>query len=223
MKRLRVGPLLDGMTATDPHAGQPVEQRGVPLEDAERAVIFLHGRGARAEGMLQFADELPSEDIAFLAPQANRSTWYPNSFLQPTEENDPWFSSALGLVHDVFDDVTEHVPADRVLVLGFSQGACLGSEFVVRNPQRYGGFVAFSGGLHGPEGTSHDYEGDLDGTPVFLGCSDRDPHIPEERVHETRDVLEAMDADVTERIYEGMGHGVNEDELAFAAEMVRDL
>jgi len=207
----------------DPHAGQPVEQRGASLEDAERAVVLLHGRGARALGMLQFAEDLPSDDTAFLAPQASRATWYPKSFLEPTSENEPHFSSALALVGDVVDDVTDHVPRERVLLLGFSQGACLASEFVARNPDRYGGLAVFSGGLHGPEGTTWDYDGDLDGTPVFLGCSDRDPHIPEERVHDTRDVFERMGADVTERIYEGMGHGVNEDELEYAAEMVADL
>ncbi|MFC3476775.1 alpha/beta hydrolase [Halobacterium litoreum] len=211
------------MSSPDPHADQPVEHRGAALEDAERAVVLLHGRGARALGMLQFADDLPSDGTAFVAPQAARATWYPNSFLEPTDENEPWFSSALGLVGDVVSDVTEHVPAERVLLLGFSQGACLGSEFVARNPRRYGGFVAFSGGLHGPEGTTWEYDGALDGTPVFLGCSDSDPHIPESRVHETRDVFESMGADVTERIYEGMGHGVNEDELEFAAEMVANL
>ncbi|WP_353634121.1 dienelactone hydrolase family protein [Halobacterium sp. NMX12-1] len=211
------------MTDADPHAGQPVESRGPALEDADSAVILLHGRGARAQGMLGFADDLPSEGTAFVAPQAARATWYPNSFLEPTEENEPWFSSALGLVNDVFEDVTEHVPAERVALLGFSQGACLGSEFLARNPREYGGFVAFSGGLHGPEGTTYDYDGDLDGTPVFLGCSDRDPHIPEERVHETRDAFEAMDADVTERIYEGMGHTVNQDELEHAADIVGGL
>jgi phospholipase/carboxylesterase len=207
----------------DPHADQPVEQRGAPLDDAARAVVLLHGRGARALGMLQFADDLPSDGTAFVAPQAARATWYPNSFLEPTEENEPHFSSALALVADVLDDVTEHVPREKVLLLGFSQGACLGSEFVARNPGRYGGFVAFSGGLHGPEGTEWNYDDDLDGTPVFLGCSDRDPHIPESRVHETAAVFESMGADVTERIYEGMGHGVNEDELEFAAEMVANL
>jgi phospholipase/carboxylesterase len=207
----------------DPHAGQPVERRGAALEDAERAVVLLHGRGARATGMLQFAEDLPSADTAFVAPQATRATWYPQSFLEPTTENEPHFSSALALVGDVLDDVTDHVPRERVLLLGFSQGACLGSEFVARNPGRYGGFVAFSGGLHGPEGTTWEYDGSLDETPVFLGCSDRDPHIPEQRVHDTRDVFESMGADVTERIYEGMGHGVNEDELEFAAGMVGDL
>jgi phospholipase/carboxylesterase len=207
----------------DPHAGQPVEHRGTPLEDAERAVVLLHGRGARATGMLQFAEDLPSEDTAFVAPQAARATWYPQSFLEPTTENEPHFSSALALVGDVLDDVTDHLPRERVLLLGFSQGACLASELVARNPARYGGLVVFSGGLHGPEGSTWDHDGDLDGTPVFLGCSDRDPHIPEERVHDTRDVFESMGADVTERIYEGMGHGVNEDELEFAAEMVGDL
>jgi len=211
----------------DPHAGQPVEHRGADLEDATRAVVLLHGRGARARGMLQFADDLPSEDTAFLAPQASRATWYPNSFLEPTSENEPHFSSALALVGDVLDDVTDHVPRERVLILGFSQGSCLASEFVARTPARYGGLVVFSGGLHGPEGTTWEYGDaagdDLAGTPVFLGCSDRDPHIPEERVHETRDVFDAMGAAVEERIYEGMGHGVNEDEVGVAAEMVGDL
>ena len=209
--------------SADPHAGQPVEHRGAPLEDAERAVVLLHGRGARALGMLQFADDLPSEDTAFLAPQASRATWYPKSFLEPTSENEPHFSSALALVGDVIDDATDHVPRERVLLLGFSQGACLASEFVARNPGRYGGLVVFSGGLHGPEGTTWEYDGNLDETPVFLGCSDRDPHIPAERVHDTRDVFASMGADVTERIYEGMGHGVNEDELEYAAGMVADL
>ena len=209
--------------SADPHAGQPVEHRGAPLEDAERAVVLLHGRGARALGMLQFADDLPSEDTAFLAPQASRATWYPKSFLEPTSENEPHFSSALALVGDVIDDATDHVPRERVLLLGFSQGACLASEFVARNPDRYGGLVVFSGGLHGPEGTTWEYDGNLDETPVFLGCSDRDPHIPAERVHDTRDVFASMGADVTERIYEGMGHGVNEDELEYAAGMVADL
>ena len=210
----------------DPHAGQPVEHRGAPLEDAERAVVLLHGRGARALGMLQFAEDLPGDGTAFVAPQASRATWYPNSFLEPTTENEPHFSAALALVGDVLDDVTDHVPRERVVVLGFSQGACLGSEFVARNPGRYGGFVAFSGGLHGPKGTTWEHGddgGSLEGTPVFLGCSDSDPHIPVERVHDTRDVFEAMDADVTERIYEGMGHGVNDDELEHAAAMVDSL
>lgn len=209
----------------DPHAGQPVEHRGTPLEDAERAVVLLHGRGARATGMLQFAEDLPSDDTAFVAPQASRATWYPRSFLEPTAENDPHFSSALALVGDVLEEVTDHVSRERVLLLGFSQGACLASEFVARNPARYGGLVVFSGGRHGPEGTTWDDEdaGDLDGTPVFLGCSDSDPHIPEQRVHDTAAYFESAGAAVTSRIYEGMGHGVNDDELAVAADMVGDL
>ena len=209
----------------DPHAGQPIEHRGTPLADAERAVVLLHGRGARATGMLQFAEDLPSEATAFVAPQATRATWYPKSFLEPTTENDPHFSSALALVGDVLDEVTDHVPRKRVLLLGFSQGACLASEFVGRNPARYGGLVVFSGGRHGPEGTTWDGHsgGGLDETPVFLGCSDSDPHIPEQRVHDTAAFFESVGGAVTQRIYEGMGHGINEDELEVAADMVGDL
>ncbi|WP_232685948.1 alpha/beta hydrolase [Halobacterium zhouii] len=212
-----------GGDASDPHDGQPVEHAGVPLEDAERAVVLVHGRGARAQGMLQFAEDLPSENTAFVAPQAARSTWYPKGFMEPMPDNEPWLSSALDFLGDTIADVTEHVSVERTALLGFSQGACLSSEYVARNAREYGGLVVFSGGLIGPEGTPRDYDGSLDGTPAFLGCGDRDQHIPVERVHETTEALEALDADVTERIYEGMSHGVNEDELEHASDLFEDL
>ncbi|WP_276301755.1 alpha/beta hydrolase [Halorussus lipolyticus] len=208
---------------SDPHAGQQVATAGTGLESAETAVVFVHGRGATAQGMLEMATEFDAEDVAYLAPQATGRTWYPNSFLAPIEDNQPSLSSALDFLGRVRQRVADAgIPADRTCFVGFSQGACLASEFVARNAERYGGLAVLSGGLIGPDGTPRDYDGSLDGTPVFLGCGDRDPHIPVERVHETRDVLDSLDGDVTERIYEGMAHGINDEELRYVVNLVED-
>ncbi|WP_128476026.1 alpha/beta hydrolase [Halorussus pelagicus] len=213
----------------DPHAGQPVAAAGAvsdgaPADDADAAVIFIHGRGATAEGMLEMAGEFDAEGVAYLAPQARGRTWYPNSFLEAIADNEPSLSSALAFLGDVRERVADAgIAPERTCFVGFSQGACLASEFVARNAERYGGLAALSGGLIGPEGTPRDYDGDLDGTPVFLGCSDRDPHIPVERVHETRDVLDGLGGDVEERIYEGMGHGINREEVAYVRNMVEEI
>jgi phospholipase/carboxylesterase len=207
-----------------PHQDQPLVTAGAPLEAAEAAVVLVHGRGATAQSIVQMADEFYHHGVAFLAPQAARNTWYPNSFLAPVEANEPGRSSGLQSIEDAIETANEAgIPTERVMLLGFSQGACLASEFVAQNPRRYGGLAVLSGGVIGPEGKEMDYEGDLEGTPVFLGCSDTDPHIPEERVHETADVFEGMGADVTTRIYEGMGHGVNEDEIDHVSGMVENL
>lgn len=205
------------------HAEQPLRRAGTDLADADAAVVLLHGRGASAGSILGMADEIDVDGVAYLAPQAAQRTWYPQSFLAPIEENEPWLAAALERVGEVVDEASEAVGADRIALIGFSQGACLASEWVARNARRYGGVAALSGGLIGPEGTSREYDGSLDGTPVFLGCSDVDPHIPLERVHETRDILDALGADVTESIYEGMGHGINEDELERVSRLVADL
>ena len=201
-----------------PHAGQPVRTSGVPAEEATAALVLLHGRGASAESILTLTDELGDlSGFAYAAPQAAGHTWYPYSFLAPLEQNEPWLSSALEAVGAVVSGLEEAgLDASRIVLLGFSQGACLALEFAARHARRYGGVVAFSGGLIGPDGTPRDYAGDLGGTPVFLGCSDVDPHIPAGRVHESADVLERLGADVTKRIYPGMGHTVNDDELAWA-------
>jgi phospholipase/carboxylesterase len=197
-----------------PHAGGPVATAGVDASEARAGVVLVHGRGATAEGFVPVADELGVEGVAYRAPQAARGTWYPNSFLAPVESNEPGLSSGLSVLGEqVAAFEAAGVPTERVVVVGFSQGACLGSEFVARNPRRYGGLVAFSGGLIGEPGTVFEHEGDLAGAPAFFGCSDRDPHIPEERVHESTAVFERLGADVTERIYEGMGHTINDDEL----------
>lgn len=204
-----------------PHADQSPLTMGAPLDEADAAVVALHGRGATARGILQVVAQIDVDGVAGVAPQASRNTWYPTGFMEPMEQNEPWLSAALSMLGDLVASVEEEgVARERIVVLGFSQGACLGSEFVARNARRYGGLVAFSGGLIGPPGTPRDYEGSLEGTPAFLGCSDRDPHIPEERVHETAEVLSDLGADVTTRIYEGMGHTVNEDEVEAAREIV---
>lgn len=207
-----------------PHRGQPVLATGRPLGEAEAAMILVHGRGAGAEDILGLARELGRPELAYLAPQASGSTWYPYSFLAPMERNEPGLSSGLEVLGDLLAHLeSAGIPAERTVLLGFSQGACLASEFAARNARRYGGVVAFSGGLIGPPGTPRDYPGSFAGTPVFLGCSDRDPHVPRERVAESRDVFQRMGAEVTERIYPGMGHTVNEDELAFVRDLLEKL
>jgi predicted esterase len=174
----------------------------------------LHGRGASAEDILGLSREWRIQDIAYLAPQAYGSTWYPYSFLAPLERNEPGISSGLRVVSRLLHDLeTQGIPSDRVALIGFSQGACLTLEFAARHPRRYAAIVAFSGGLIGPPGTPRDYEGSFDGTPVFIGCSDADTHIPVERVRESSAVFRRMGAVVDERIYPRMGHTVNRDEL----------
>ncbi len=203
------------MASSDlPHQDQPILDAGPALSDARAVMILLHGRGASARGMLSLADELDVPDVAYLAPQAARRSWYPASFMAPVEENEPALSSALQVVDDLIDRVNEAgLTEEQVFLLGFSQGACLATEYAARHPQRYGGVVGLSGGLIGPEGTSFDFDGTLDGTPVFLGCSDQDPYIPLERVEETAEVFRELSAKVTMRVYEGMGHTTNDDEI----------
>lgn len=207
-----------------PHQGQPSLAAGEPLERAQAAMLMLHGRGASAEDILSFADELAQPGFAYLAPQAASHAWYPNSFLAPIPSNEPHLSSALELVDSLLAQIAAAgVPPERTMVLGFSQGACLGLEYVARNARRYGGVVGWSGGLIGPDGTPREYPGSLDGTPVFLGCSDGDFHVPKARVDLTAEILRHLGGNVTERIYPDMGHTVNQDEIAFVREMTAAL
>ena len=193
---------------------------GTPLGQATAAMILVHGRGAPAEDILSLGRELDRPDLAYLAPQAPGYAWYPYSFLAPLEQNEPGLSNGLDLLGHLVERLEgAGIPPERTVLLGFSQGACLSLEFAARNAKRYGGVIGLSGGLIGPPGTPRDYQGSLADTPVFLGCSDRDPHIPLARVKETSEVLERMGARVTERIYPAMGHTVNEDEI----QHVRDL
>ncbi len=206
------------------HLEQPVRAAGASLDRADAALILLHGRGATAESILALAGEVGRPGFAYLAPQAAGNTWYPYSFLARLEQNEPHLSQALNAVAALVARVEDAgIPASRIILSGFSQGACLASEFVARHARRYGGLAALSGGLIGPEGTPRDYPGDLAGTPIFLGCSDVDPHIPLARVQESARVLTALGGAVTERIYPGMGHAVNQDELNHFAAMIAAL
>jgi len=199
---------------TDPHRGQPVLTLGPAPEAARLTMIMAHGRGASAEDMLGLAAEFGTTDVAFLAPQAAGRTWYPNTFLSPIQDNEPWLTSALGVIAGLVDGLNgRQVPDERIALIGFSQGACLSLEFAARHPRRYAAIVGLSGGLIGPPGTPRDYPGALDGAPVFLGCSDIDPHIPLARVQESAAVFRRMGASVDERIYPRMGHTVNADEI----------
>lgn len=183
--------------------------------DARLAAICVHGRGASAEDILGLAQEFAAPDVAFLAPQAAANTWYPYSFLQPIAQNEPGITSGLGKIASLIAWLGEQgVAPERIVLLGFSQGACLSLEFAARHARRYAAVVGLSGGVIGPAATSRDYAGSMSGTPVLLGCSDIDPHIPLERVRETADVFRRLGAAVDERIYPRMGHLVNEDEIA---------
>lgn len=209
--------------SADPHAGQRVLAAGPPPERAAGTMILLHGRGASAEDILSIYGELGEETLSALAPQAAGYTWYPNSFLAPIESNQPYLDSALRRIESIVADLLAGgTKSERIFLLGFSQGACLTSEFVARHPRRYGGAIAFTGGLIGPPGTPRDYAGSLAGTPVFLGTSDPDPHVPFARVEQTRDVLERMGATVELRRYPGMPHTINEDEIEAARQLIRN-
>ena len=183
-------------------------------------MILIHGRGASAADIMTLGDELMHPGVAYLAPQAAGNAWYPNPFTAPMESNEPYLTSALEVVASLLASVEKTVPADRIILLGFSQGACLTLEFAARNARRYGGVVGLSGGLIGPNGTPRDYPGSFDGTPAFMGCSDVDPHIGKDRVLEAADVYGRMGATVTAKLYPGMGHTVNEDEIEAVRKIV---
>jgi len=204
-----------------PHHGQPVLSAGEPVRQARAAMILVHGRGATAESILELSEELGPAGFAYLAPQAAGNTWYPNSFLAPIQSNEPYLSSAIVFLDETLAQLTRAgIPEERIVLLGFSQGACLSLEFVARHARRYGGVAGLSGGLIGPGGTLRTYSGSLQGTPIFLGCSDVDFHIPKERVHESTEVLRRLGGNVTERLYPGMGHTINQDEIDFVREMM---
>lgn len=209
--------------AADPHANQPVLHHGPPLTEARLVVIAVHGRGASAVDILSLARELSPGDVACLAPEAAQHTWYPYTFLAPLDQNEPNLTSALGVIETLIAHAgAEGVTTDRIVLLGFSQGACLSLEFAARHARRYRAIVGLSGGLIGPPGTPRSYAGSLAGTSVFLGCSDVDPHIPRERVRESAEVLRRLGATVDERIYPRMGHTVNDDEMRAVRALLDD-
>jgi predicted esterase len=203
--------------------GQRVLRTGEPLESARAAMILVHGRGASAEDIMTVGAELLQPGFAYLAPQAAGNAWYPNPFTAPIESNEPYLSAGLEMLAGLVKQVEATIPAERIVLLGFSQGACLSLEFAARHARRYGALIGLSGGLIGPEGTPRDYPGRFDGTRVFLGCSDVDPHIPKERVVESGAVFERLGADVTVRLYQGMAHTVSLDEIATVREILEPI
>ncbi|MEZ4866160.1 MAG: dienelactone hydrolase family protein [Caldilineaceae bacterium] len=212
------------MASDGVHQGQSIYTAGKALAAAQGVVILLHGRGATAQSILTLAAELPHPDLAYLAPQAAGNTWYPYSFLMPLAQNEPYLTSALQRVSEVLAQVeAAGIPAARVILGGFSQGACLAAEFVARHARRYGGLLVLSGGLIGPPRTPRDYAGSLENTPAFLGCSDRDFHIPKERVQESAEVLQRMGAQVTAKLYPNLGHTINADEIDHARRLVEKV
>lgn len=194
---------------------------GKELGKDSKVLIMLHGRGATAEDILSLAAYLDVNDFTLLAPQATNHTWYPYSFMAPPQQNEPWLSSALALLKEIVDDlVGQGIPTERIYFLGFSQGACLTLEFVTRHAAPYGGVVAFTGGLIGDKIYPENYSGDFRQTPVFIGTSNPDPHVPVERVYATTNILKDRNAAVTEKVYDGMGHTINQDEMDNANKIV---
>jgi phospholipase/carboxylesterase len=208
----------------DLHNSQPVLTAGEPLESAKAVMIMIHGRGASAEDILTLTPHFNIEGFAYLALQATNSTWYPQRFLVPQNDNEPWLSSAKKRIDDALQMALDAgISTGKIIFLGFSQGACLATEYPARNPQRYGGIIALSGGLIGTDDEITGYIGSLDGTPAFLGCSDVDFHIPKERVQATADVLKNIGGDVTIKLYAGMGHTINEDEIAHVKQIMTQV
>ena len=203
--------------------GQRVLAAGEPVASARAAMILLHGRGASAEDIMTIASEVQHPGWAYLAPQAVGNAWYPNPFTAPLASNEPYLSAALDMISKLVERVEPTVPAQRIMLLGFSQGACLTLEWAARNARRYGAIAGLSGGLIGPEGTPRDYPGDFDATPVFLGCSDVDPYIQKDRVVEAAEVFKRMGADLTVRLYPGMGHMVGPEEIAIVRGLVESI
>lgn len=197
------------------HNPNNIRTAGKPLEEANKVMVMIHGRGSSARDILSVSQYIQDDNFAFIAPEATNNTWYPHSFMRPMQENEPYLSSALEILISLRarlqSDFNFKLP--QIYWLGFSQGACLMLEFIARNAIEYGGVFGLSGGLIGPEGTPRQYEGSLDKTPVFLGCSDIDTHIPKERVLESEAVFRQMGADVTTKLYPNFPHSINEDEL----------
>ncbi|MCB0086388.1 MAG: dienelactone hydrolase family protein [Caldilineaceae bacterium] len=216
--------MMSTALSTHPHGNQPLYHWGKPATEASTAMILLHGRGATAESILSLAPAFERPNLAYVAPQAAGDSWYPYRFVEPVARNEPYLSSALQRIDEVVADLNDKgIAAAQIILGGFSQGACLAAEYTARHAQRWGGLLVFSGGLIGPPGAEFNFGGSLKGTPVFIGCSDTDFHIPLMRVHETTRVLTDLGAKVTERIYPDMGHTIIEDEIEQAQAIIDQL
>jgi len=212
------------MTIDDPHATVGVVRRGEPRGSAKAAIIMIHGRGASAASILRLTDQIDEPGFAYLAPQAEGNTWYPNTFLAPRASNEPFLGSALEAVDRLYQEVRkEGLRPERIMLLGFSQGACLALEYAARHPRLYGGVVGLSGGLIGADTELGGYEGDLGGSLFFLGCSDIDPHIPKERVSGSAEILRGLGAEVLLRLYQNTGHTVIDDEIDTIKKLMRSV
>lgn len=207
-----------------PHGEEPVILSGTAIDNARAAIVLVHGRGGSPDDMLALAGELETDGLALVAPAAAGGTWYPLPFLAPLDQNEPDLSSALTKLEAVVLELTKKgPPSSKILLLGFSQGACLALEFAGRNARRWGGVAGLSGGLIGPPGHMWNFLASLSGTPIFLGCSEADPHIPAARLEETAVELRRIGGDVDLRVYRGLGHAVNEDEVRRVQEMIDRL
>jgi phospholipase/carboxylesterase len=217
-------PQSHNSTKSDPHANQPTLTAGPPLEKAGTAILLVHGRGASAASILELYRVLDADNFAAIAPQAAGNSWYPNSFLAPLESNEPSLTSALARIDALITDILSRgIPSKHIALLGFSQGACLTSEFVARHPRRYGAVMALTGGLIGPPGIPRNYPGSLTGTSIFLGSGDPDPHVPFNRVQETQTVLKGMGANVELRRYPGIPHTIIDDELDACRKLLQQI
>jgi predicted esterase len=213
-----IDPRSDG---TDPHAGQPPATAGVPVDMAAYALVLVHGRGGTPEGMLPVARAAGAADGFVLAPRAAGGEWYPLRFLAPAAQNEPWLSSALGAIGRTVDAIRAHgIPADRIILAGFSQGACLILEYAARHPARFGGIAALAGAMVGDPRERPAYAGSLAGTPVLLACGDADEHIPESYVRDSAAVMTGLGAAVDLRIYPGLGHSIAGDQLDALRDML---
>ena len=199
------------------HNSDHIVIAGTPLSEAERVMIMIHGRGASAQSILSLSAHFEAKKMTFIAPQATGNTWYPYSFMSPMDDNEPGLSSALTVIGELVEKLkaVHGIEQKNIYLLGFSQGACLALEFAARNAGQYGGIFGLSGGLIGPEGTARSYSGSMLETPVFLGCSDIDHHIPKDRVLESGDVFTRLGADATVQIYKNFGHSINDEEIDF--------
>jgi len=194
---------------------------GTELKESGKALIMIHGRGSTAKNILSISSYLNVDGYTLIAPQATNNTWYPYTFLEPPAHNEPWLSSAIALIGELVSELAKTIDKKNIYILGFSQGACLTLEFVTRNAERYGGCIAFTGGLIGDKIYTDNYKGDFQNTPIFIGTSNPDPHVPVQRVHDTVNILRNMNASVTEKIYERMGHTINQDEFDHASELLK--